>query len=72
MNKDRSCKRGEPQPDPIRHLTCSGRHSGPEASAQVQDFLRQDAIAMNLQRAAEWCLDMANHLVRKRKLNRDQ
>lgn len=29
-----------------------------------QDFLRQDAIALNLQRAAELCLDMANHVVR--------
>jgi len=33
-----------------------------------QDFLRQDAIALNLQRAAELCLDMANHVVRRRKL----
>jgi len=33
-----------------------------------KDFLRQDAIALNLQRAAELCLDMANHVVRRRKL----
>lgn len=33
-----------------------------------RDFLRQDAIALNLQRAAELCLDMANHVVRRRKL----
>jgi len=32
------------------------------------DFLRRDAISMNLQRAAELCLDMANHVVRRRKL----
>lgn len=36
------------------------------------DHLRQDAIAMNLQRAAELCIDMANHLIRKRKLGLPQ
>jgi len=34
----------------------------------ARDFLRVDAISMNLQRAAELCLDMANHVVRRRKL----
>jgi uncharacterized protein YutE (UPF0331/DUF86 family) len=33
-----------------------------------RDHLRQDAIAMNLQRAAELCIDIANHLVRIHKL----
>lgn len=37
-----------------------------------QDHLRQDAIAMNLQRSAELCIDMANHVVRKRKLGLPQ
>lgn len=37
-----------------------------------EDFLRQDAIAMNLQRAAELCIDMANYLVRKHKLGLPQ
>jgi len=32
------------------------------------DFLKQDAIAMNLQRACECALDMANHTIRLRKL----
>jgi uncharacterized protein YutE (UPF0331/DUF86 family) len=36
------------------------------------DFLRQDAIAMNLQRAAELCIDMANHVIRTRKLGLPQ
>ena len=33
-----------------------------------RDFLRQDAIALNLQRAAEQCIDLANHAVRVRRL----
>jgi len=33
-----------------------------------QDFLRQDAIAMNLQRMCEMCIDIANHWVMKAKL----
>jgi len=32
------------------------------------DFLKQDAIAINLQRAAEQCIDLANHLVKIKKL----
>lgn len=36
--------------------------------ALERDHLRQDAIAMNLQRAAELCIDIANHLVRIQKL----
>lgn len=34
----------------------------------AEDFLRQDAIAINLQRIAELCIDMANRLVRKHRL----
>lgn len=37
-----------------------------------RDHLRQDAIAMNLQRSAELCIDMANHLIRTRKLGLPQ
>lgn len=33
-----------------------------------KDFLKQDAIAVNLQRAAELTIDTANHIIRKRKL----
>lgn len=33
-----------------------------------EDYLRQDAIALNLQRACEQCIDLANHVVRVRKL----
>ena len=33
-----------------------------------EDFLRQDAIAINLQRACEQCLDLANHTIKSRKL----
>lgn len=32
------------------------------------DFLKQDAIAMNLQRACECAIDMANYTIRQRKL----
>lgn len=33
-----------------------------------EDFLRQDAIFANLQRAAQQCIDLANHTIRKYKL----
>lgn len=33
-----------------------------------EDFLKQDAIAMNLQRACECTIDIANHLIRTHKL----
>ena len=33
-----------------------------------KDFLKQDAIAINLQRAAEQAIDLANHVIRRRKL----
>jgi uncharacterized protein YutE (UPF0331/DUF86 family) len=33
-----------------------------------QDFMKQDAIAANLQRAAEQTIDLANHAIRKGKL----
>ena len=34
----------------------------------AEDNLRQDAVAMNLQRAAELTIDIANHLIKTRKL----
>ena len=33
-----------------------------------EDFLKQDAIVINLQRACEQCIDMANHAIRLKKL----
>ncbi|MEA3291813.1 MAG: DUF86 domain-containing protein, partial [Pseudomonadota bacterium] len=33
-----------------------------------EDSMRQDAIAVNLQRACEACIDLANHTIRIRKL----
>ena len=33
-----------------------------------EDFLKQDAIAINLQRACEQCIDLANHVIKLRKL----
>jgi uncharacterized protein YutE (UPF0331/DUF86 family) len=33
-----------------------------------EDHLKQDAIAVNLQRAAEQVIDLANHVIRKQKL----
>ncbi|MGI6783334.1 MAG: type VII toxin-antitoxin system HepT family RNase toxin [Aminivibrio sp.] len=33
-----------------------------------QDFLKQDAIAINIQRATELCIDLANHVVKTLKL----
>jgi len=33
-----------------------------------EDYLRQDAIAVNLQRATELAIDMANHVIKERKL----
>jgi uncharacterized protein YutE (UPF0331/DUF86 family) len=33
-----------------------------------EDYLRQDAIALNLQRACEQCIDLANHAIKVGKL----
>ncbi|TRZ92203.1 MAG: DUF86 domain-containing protein [Methanosarcinales archaeon] len=33
-----------------------------------KDYFKQDAIAANLQRAAEQAIDLANHVIKKRKL----
>jgi uncharacterized protein YutE (UPF0331/DUF86 family) len=42
------------------------------SEAVRDDQMRQDAIAMNLQRACESAIDMANHLIRARKLGLPQ
>jgi len=33
-----------------------------------EDYLKQDAIALNLQRSCEQCIDLANHTIKVRKL----
>ncbi len=37
-----------------------------------EDYLRQDAISMNLQRACELAIDMANHVIKVKKLGLPQ
>ena len=32
-----------------------------------EDFFKQDAIAINIQRASEQCIDLANHIVKLKK-----
>ncbi len=34
----------------------------------AEDFLKQDAISVNLQRAAQLCIDLANITIRRKKL----
>jgi len=34
----------------------------------AEDFMRQDAISVNLQRAAQLCIDLANITIRQKKL----
>lgn len=33
-----------------------------------EDYMKQDSIAINLQRACEQCIDLANHTIKTRKL----
>jgi uncharacterized protein YutE (UPF0331/DUF86 family) len=33
-----------------------------------QDYFKQDAIAVNMQRACEQCIDLANHTIKRKKL----
>ncbi|WP_298269799.1 DUF86 domain-containing protein [Geobacter sp.] len=40
----------------------------PGAAPFAEDYLKQDAIALNLQRACELCIDLANHTIKLRKL----
>lgn len=37
-----------------------------------EDYLKQDAIGMNLQRACELAIDMANHFIKSKKLGLPQ
>jgi len=38
----------------------------------AQDYLKQDAIAINLQRICETCIDIANHWIKRKKLGLPQ
>ena len=40
----------------------------PSDVAFEEDYLKQDAISINLQRACEQCIDLANHTIKARKL----
>jgi len=43
-------------------------YSQPRELPFAEDYLVQDAITQNIQRACEICIDMANYVVRTRKL----
>lgn len=43
-------------------------YARPSDTEFAEDFLKQDAIAINLQRACEQCIDLANHIIKVRKL----
>lgn len=43
-------------------------YSMPSDKSFEEDHFKQDAIAANLQRAAEQVIDLANHVIKKRKL----
>ena len=43
-------------------------YATPSEKPFADDFYKQDAVVMNLQRACEQCIDMANHVVRLKKL----
>ena len=40
----------------------------PSDKSFMDDYLKQDAIALNLQRACELSIDLANHTIKSRKL----
>lgn len=40
----------------------------PSAFEFEEDYLKQDAISINLQRACEQCIDLANHTIKNHKL----
>ena len=60
FNKKESIERCIKQIRTYYHLPLNG--------AFEDDYLRQDAIAMNLQRACEQCIDLTTHTIRVRKL----
>ncbi len=43
-------------------------YESPSEKDFKKDFFKQDAIAINLQRACEQCIDLANHTIKVRKL----
>ncbi len=43
-------------------------YTQPSDKPFADDHLKQDAIAANLQRAAELCIDLVNHAIRKKRL----
>lgn len=43
-------------------------YAAPSTLPFEEDHLKQDAIAINLQRACEQCIDLANHTIKSRKL----
>jgi uncharacterized protein YutE (UPF0331/DUF86 family) len=43
-------------------------YATPSSLSFEADFMKRDAIAANLQRAAEQAIDLANHIIRKGKL----
>lgn len=43
-------------------------YESPSETDFKKDFFKQDAIAINLQRACEQCIDLANHAIKSRKL----
>lgn len=60
LNKKDSIERCIQQ---IRHY-----YTLPSERVFAEDFLKQDAIALNLQRACQLCIDLANLTIRKKKL----
>ncbi len=60
LNKKESIERCLKQ---IRHY-----YHLPSEFAFMEDHLKQDAIAINMQRACEQAIDLANHVVKIRKL----
>lgn len=40
----------------------------PSELSFAEDYMKQDSIAINLQRACEQCIDLANHTIKARKL----
>ena len=40
----------------------------PSEAPFEEDYMRQDAVALNLQRACEQCIDLANYVIKVRKL----
>lgn len=43
-------------------------YSMPSGLSFEEDYMKQDSIAINLQRACEQCIDLANHTIKARKL----